>query len=114
MLSFASGEKSTQGGMQRGWSALDKEGRRSVSRSVHFFHRSCCYLSENPLPEGSAARSVRSRGSTCLGGKDVRETDRRAKVSHPPDCLAAAIDWLNDEVRRTPFGRLSIGVQMHG
>jgi hypothetical protein len=49
-----------------------------------------------------------------LGGEDVRETDRRAKVSHPPDCLAAAIDWLNDEVRRTPFGRLSIGVQMHG
>jgi len=35
-------------------------------------------------------------------------------VSHPTDCLAAAIDWLNDEVRRTPFGRLSIGVQMHG
>jgi hypothetical protein len=49
-----------------------------------------------------------------LGGEDVRETDRRAKVSHPTDCLAAAIDWLNDEVRRTPFGRLSIGVQMHG
>jgi hypothetical protein len=49
-----------------------------------------------------------------LGGEDVRETDRRAKVSHPTDCLAAAIDWLNDEVRRTPFGQLSIGVQMHG
>ena len=49
-----------------------------------------------------------------MGGEDVRETDRRAKVSHPTDCLAAAIDWLNDEVRRTPFGRLSIGVQMLG
>jgi hypothetical protein len=49
-----------------------------------------------------------------LGGEDVRETDWRAKVSHPTDCLAAAIDWLKDEVRHTPFRRLSIGVQMHG
>ena len=35
-------------------------------------------------------------------------------MSHSTDCLAAAIDWLKDEVGRTPFGRLSIGVQMHG
>jgi hypothetical protein len=30
------------------------------------------------------------------------------------DCLSAAVDWLRGEVERTPFGRLSIGVQMHG
>jgi hypothetical protein len=29
------------------------------------------------------------------------------------DTLTAAIDWLLEEVRRTPYGRLSIGVQLH-
>jgi hypothetical protein len=31
-----------------------------------------------------------------------------------PDTLSAAIDWLKSEIKCTPFGRLSIGVQVHG
>lgn len=30
------------------------------------------------------------------------------------DALTAAIDSLLEEVRHTPYGRLSIGVQLHG
>jgi hypothetical protein len=29
------------------------------------------------------------------------------------DSLSKAIAWLREEIPRTPFGRLSIGVQMH-
>lgn len=35
-------------------------------------------------------------------------------MSHPTDSLSAAIDWLKEELERMPFGRVSIGVQMHG
>ena len=34
-------------------------------------------------------------------------------MSGGADTLTAAIDWLLEEVRRTPYGRLSIGVQLH-
>jgi len=35
-------------------------------------------------------------------------------MSSPSDTLSAAIEWLKTEIPRTPFGRLSIGVQVHG
>ena len=35
-------------------------------------------------------------------------------MSNSSDLLADAIDWLQIEIERTPFGRLSIGVQTHG
>jgi hypothetical protein len=34
-------------------------------------------------------------------------------MSGGADTLAAAIDWLLEEAQRTPYGRLSIGVQLH-
>jgi hypothetical protein len=35
-------------------------------------------------------------------------------MSGASDTLSAAIEWLETEISRTPFGRLSIGVQTHG
>jgi hypothetical protein len=35
-------------------------------------------------------------------------------MSSAPDTLSAAIDWLKNEIKCTSFGRLSIGVQVHG
>ena len=35
-------------------------------------------------------------------------------MSDASDTLSAAIEWLKTEIPRTPFGRLSIGVQVHG
>ena len=35
-------------------------------------------------------------------------------MSSASDTLSAAIEWLETEISRTPFGRLSIGVQTHG
>lgn len=34
-------------------------------------------------------------------------------MSGADDGLSAAIEWLKAEITRTPFGRLSIGVQLH-
>ena len=34
-------------------------------------------------------------------------------MSGASDTLSAAIEWLRTEIPRTPFGRLSIGVQVH-
>ena len=34
-------------------------------------------------------------------------------MSDASDALSAAIEWLKTEIACTPFGRLSIGVQMH-
>jgi len=30
-----------------------------------------------------------------------------------PSTLGAAVRWLEDEIQRVPFGKLSIGVQLH-
>ena len=35
-------------------------------------------------------------------------------MSSQSDPLSVAIEWLETEISRTPFGRLSIGVQVHG
>ena len=35
-------------------------------------------------------------------------------MSDASGTLSAAIEWLKTEIPRTPFGRLSIGVQVHG
>jgi hypothetical protein len=35
-------------------------------------------------------------------------------MSDASGTLSAAIEWLRTEIPRTPFGRLSIGVQVHG
>ena len=34
-------------------------------------------------------------------------------MSGAPETLSSAIDWLLKELERTPYGRLSIGVQVH-
>ena len=34
-------------------------------------------------------------------------------MSGAVDALSTAIDWLKTEILHTPFGRLSIGVQVH-
>jgi hypothetical protein len=34
-------------------------------------------------------------------------------VNAGAETLSEAIEWLLEEVRRTPYGRLSIGVQLH-
>ena len=34
-------------------------------------------------------------------------------MSGAPETLSSAIDWLLTELERTPYGRLSIGVQVH-
>ena len=31
----------------------------------------------------------------------------------PPRTLSSAIEWLLTECERTPYGRLSIGIQLH-
>ena len=34
-------------------------------------------------------------------------------MSGAPETLSSAIEWLVTELERTPYGRLSIGVQVH-
>jgi hypothetical protein len=34
-------------------------------------------------------------------------------MSGSSEAVATAMDWLLEEISRTPFGRVSIGVQMH-
>ena len=34
-------------------------------------------------------------------------------MSAAPDGLSVAIEWLKTEIPHTPFGRISIGVQIH-